>query len=100
MNTLTLAWIGLPFFVGFTIYLIPKFDKYLAIFGAIASAAYAFQLFAMPSGVRLELLDNFSVTLLVDRLSGYFILTNALVTAAVISTVGPQIRRHFFMHRF
>jgi len=96
MNTLTLAWIGLPFFVGFTIYLIPKFDKYLAIFGAIASAAYAFQLFVMPSAVTLELLDNFSVTLLVDRLSGYFILTNALVTAAVIIYCWPTDKTAFF----
>ena len=96
MNTLTLSWIGLPFFVGFTIYLIPKFDKYLAIFGAIASAAYAFQLFVMPSAVTLELLDNFSVTLLVDRLSGYFILTNALVTAAVIIYCWPTDKTAFF----
>ncbi|MEG3928935.1 cation:proton antiporter [Microcoleus sp. D3_18a_C4] len=96
MNTLTLAWIGLPFFVGFTIYLIPKFDKYLAIFGALASAAYAFQLFVMPSAVTLELLDNFSVTLLVDRLSGYFILTNALVTAAVIIYCWPTEKTAFF----
>ncbi|MEG4169375.1 MULTISPECIES: cation:proton antiporter [unclassified Microcoleus] len=96
MNTLTLAWIGLPFFVGFSIYLIPKFDKYLAIFGALASAAYAFQLFVMPSAVTLELLDNFSVTLLVDRLSGYFILTNALVTAAVIIYCWPTDKTAFF----
>ena len=96
MNTLTLAWIGLPFFVGFSIYLIPKLDKYLAIFGAIASAAYAFQLFAMPSAVTLQLLDNFSVTLLVDRLSGYFILTNALVTAAVIIYCWPTDKTAFF----
>ncbi|MEG4147140.1 cation:proton antiporter [Microcoleus sp. Pol12B5] len=96
MNTLTLAWIALPFFVGFSIYLIPKFDKYLAIFGAIASAAYAFQLFVMPSAVTLELLDNFSVTLLVDRLSGFFILTNALVTAAVIIYCWPTDKTAFF----
>jgi multicomponent Na+:H+ antiporter subunit D len=96
MNTLTLAWIGLPFFVGFSIYLIPKLDKYLAIFGAIASAAYAFLLFAIPSAVTLELLDNFSVTLLVDRLSGFFILTNALVTAAVIIYCWPTDKTAFF----
>ncbi|MEG4859403.1 cation:proton antiporter [Microcoleus sp. K1-B6] len=96
MNTLTLAWIGLPFFVGFSIYLIPKLDKYLAIFGALVSAAYAFLLFAMPSAVTLELLDNFSVTLLVDRLSAYFILTNALVTAAVIIYCWPTDKTAFF----
>lgn len=96
MNTLTIAWIGLPFFVGFSIYLIPKLDKYLAIFGALVSAAYAFLLFAMPSAVTLELLDNFSVTLLVDRLSAYFILTNALVTAAVIIYCWPTDKTAFF----
>ncbi|MEG4944748.1 cation:proton antiporter [Microcoleus sp. F4-D5] len=96
MNTLTIAWIGLPFFVGFSIYLIPKLDKYLAIFGALISAAYAFLLFAMPSAVTLELLDNFSVTLLVDRLSAYFILTNALVTAAVIIYCWPTDKTAFF----
>jgi multicomponent Na+:H+ antiporter subunit D len=96
MNTLTLAWIGLPFFVGFSIYLIPKLDKYLAIFGALVSAAYGFLLFAIPSAVTLELLDNFSVTLLVDRLSGFFILTNAIVTAAVIIYCWPTDKTAFF----
>ena len=96
MNTLTLAWIALPFFAGFTIYLFPKLDKYLAICAAIASAAYAFLLFAMPSALTLQLLDNFSVTLLVDRLSGYFILTNALVTAAVIIYCWPTDKTAFF----
>lgn len=96
MNTLTIAWIGFPFFIGFIIYLIPKLDKYLAILGAIVSAAFAFQLFTMPSAVTLELLDHFSVTLLVDRLSGYFILTNALVTAAVVIYCWPTDKSAFF----
>ena len=96
MNTLTLAWIALPFFAGFSIYLFPKLDKYLAIFGALVSAAYGFLLFAVPSAVTLELLDNFSVTLLVDRLSGFFILTNALVTAAVIIYCWPTDKTAFF----
>ncbi len=96
MNTLTIAWIGFPFFIGFIIYLIPKLDKYMAMLGAIASAAFAFQLFVMPSAVTLELLDHFSVTLLVDRLSGYFILTNALVTAAVVIYCWPTDKTAFF----
>ena len=50
----------------------------------------------MPSAVTLELLNNFSVTLLVDRLSGYFILTNALVTAAVIIYCWPTDKTAFF----
>lgn len=96
MNILTLTWIGFPFFIGFIIYLIPKLDKYIAMLGAIASAAFAFQLFVMPSAVTLELLDHFSVTLLVDRLSGYFILTNALVTAAVVLYCWPTDKTAFF----
>ncbi|AHJ28487.1 NADH dehydrogenase subunit 4 [Nodularia spumigena CCY9414] len=41
-------------------------------------------LFFNQSQLTLTLLDNFGVTLVVDQLSGYFILTNALVTTAVI----------------
>lgn len=84
MSTITIAIIALPFFLGFVIYLIPKLDKYIAMCVAFASAAYALQLFVQQSPLELKLLDNFGVTLIVDQLSGYFILTNALVTAAVI----------------
>jgi len=31
MNTLTIAWISLPFLIGFIIYLLPRLDKYLAL---------------------------------------------------------------------
>jgi multicomponent Na+:H+ antiporter subunit D len=84
MNNITIAWIGLPFFIGFVIFLLPKLDKSLALCMSLASAAFALQLFVEQSPLTLKLLDNFGVTLVVDRLSGYFILTNALVTAAVI----------------
>ncbi|MBE9125444.1 MULTISPECIES: cation:proton antiporter [unclassified Coleofasciculus] len=84
MNTITIAWIALPFFVGFSIYLLPKLDRYLALGVSLISAGYASQLFLEHSPLQLELLDSFGVTLIVDQLSGYFILTNALVTAAVI----------------
>ncbi len=96
MNTITLAWIALPFFLGFTIYLFPKLDKTLALFTAFASAAYALQLFVEQSPLKLELLDHFSVTLIVDQLSGYFILTNALVTAAVILYCWRSDKTTFF----
>ncbi|MBD2042673.1 cation:proton antiporter [Microcoleus sp. FACHB-672] len=96
MNTITLAWIALPFFLGFTIYLFPKLDKTLALFTAFASAAYALQLFVEQSPLKLELLDHFSVTLIVDQLSGYFILTNALVTAAVILYCWHSDKTTFF----
>jgi len=84
MSTITIAWIALPFFLGFTIYLLPKLDKILALCVTFVSAGYALQLFVTQSPLTLQLLDNFGVTLVVDQLSGYFILTNALVTAAVI----------------
>ncbi len=84
MNTITIAWIALPFLVGFSIYLLPKLDRYLALGMAIVSTGYALGLFFTQSSLTLKLLDNFGVTLAVDRLSGFFILTNGLVTAAVI----------------
>ncbi|MBE9053765.1 cation:proton antiporter [Nostocales cyanobacterium LEGE 11386] len=84
MNTITIAWIALPLFLGFVIYLLPKLDRYLALGVVLVSVGYALQLFFHQSPLILELLDNFGVILMVDQLSGYFILTNALVTAAVI----------------
>ncbi|MBD2596686.1 cation:proton antiporter [Nostoc sp. MBR 210] len=95
MNTITIAWIGLPFFIGFVIYLLPKLDRYLALGMAFASAGYALQLFVTPP-LTLKLLDNFGVTLTVDQLSGYFILTNALVTAAVILYCWQSDKTAFF----
>lgn len=82
MNILTLAWIALPCLMGFIGYMFPRLDRILSLGSAIASAAYALVLFTQPP-LTLNLLDNFNVTLLVDPLGGFFILTNALVTAAV-----------------
>ncbi|MBE9163880.1 cation:proton antiporter [Tychonema sp. LEGE 06208] len=84
MNILTIAWLTLPFFIGFVIYLLPKLDKYLALGITFVSAGYALLLFLEQSPVKLQLLDNFGVELVADNLSAYFILTNAIVTAAVI----------------
>ena len=83
MNTITLAWIATPFFLGFIIFLVPKLNRHLTLWGTIASAAYGLQLFIEPSPITLNLLDSFGITLVADELSGYFIFTNALVTAAV-----------------
>lgn len=96
MSTITIAWIALPFFLGFVIYLIPKLDKYIALCVAFTSAAYALQLFVQQSPLELKLLDNFGVILIVDQLSGYFILTNALVTAAVILYCWHSDKTAFF----
>lgn len=82
MNSLTIAWIAFPFFVGFVGYMF-SLGRYLALGVAIASTGYALLLFTEPP-LTLHLVDSFGVTLLLDPLSGFFILTNALVTAAVI----------------
>ncbi|WP_293143056.1 MULTISPECIES: cation:proton antiporter [unclassified Microcoleus] len=84
MNIITIAWLTIPFFIGFVIYLLPKLDKYLALAVTFVSAGYALQLFLEKSPLKLKLLDNFGVEVVADQLGAYFILTNAIVTAAVI----------------
>lgn len=84
MNTLTIAWIALPFFMGFVIYLIPKLDRVLAMGTALASVAYGTWVIFQPQPIELTVLDSFGVTLFLDSLTAYFILTNALVTVAVL----------------
>ncbi|WP_066376415.1 MULTISPECIES: cation:proton antiporter [unclassified Anabaena] len=96
MTTITLIWIAVPFFLGFLIFLVPKLNRHLTMWGAIASAAYAIQLFVDRSSLKLNLLDNFGVTLVVDELSGYFILTNAIVTTAVIIYCWRSDKTAFF----
>ncbi len=84
MITPTIVWIALPFLVGFTIYLVPKLDRFFTLFVAFISIAYGLYHCVNSSPLTMQLLDNFGVTLVIDQLSGYFILTNGLVTAAVI----------------
>jgi multicomponent Na+:H+ antiporter subunit D len=96
MSTITIVWIALPFFFGFLIYLLPKLDKYIAMCVCLASVAYGLQLFFNQSSLTLKLLDNFGVILAIDQISGYFILTNALVTAAVILYCWHSDKTAFF----
>jgi multicomponent Na+:H+ antiporter subunit D len=96
MSTITIVWIALPFFFGFLIYLLPKLDKYIAMCVCLASVAYGLQLFFNQSPLTLKLLDNFGVILAIDQISGYFILTNALVTAAVILYCWHSDKTAFF----
>lgn len=92
----TIAWIIFPFFVGLTIYLFPKIDRPAALVVATLSGVYGLGRLVTPTPLTLELLDNFGVSLRVDTLSGYFILTNAIVTAAVILYSWPQGKTVFF----
>jgi multicomponent Na+:H+ antiporter subunit D len=84
MNIVTIAWMFLPFLAGFTIFILPQLDRYLVSLTALASVAFAVKVFLLDSPIPLHFMDSGGVSLLVDQLSGYFILTNALVTAAVI----------------
>ena len=84
MTTITIAAIALPLFVGFSIYLLPKLDRYLSLGVAIISCGCGLYLLLNQLSLPLQLLDNFGVTLLVDELTGYFILTNGLVTTAAL----------------
>ena len=76
MNTMTIAWIALPFFAGFSIYLLPKLARYLALGVVIVSLGYGLLRIFDSSPLTLQLLDSFGVTLVINSLSGYFILTN------------------------
>lgn len=96
MNILTIAWIALPFFLGFTIYLVPKLDRYLAMGVVLASAGYASLLLFQQSSQSWQFLDHFGVILLADSLSGFFILTNAIVTGAVILYCWQSPKTAFF----
>jgi multicomponent Na+:H+ antiporter subunit D len=64
--------------------------------GALASLAYAAYLFLAPAPLTLRLLDHFGVSLILDPLAGFFILTNGLVTAAVIFYCWQSAKTPFF----
>jgi len=96
MSTITIVWIALPFFLGFSSYLLPRFDRALALVVALTSIGYGLQRLFDPAGLTLQLLDHFSVTLISDSLSGFFILTNGLVTAAVVLYCWQTGRSPFF----
>ena len=96
MMVATIAWIALPFVVGFSIYLVPRLARGLALGVAIATAGYALAFFVRSSPLTLHLLDHAGVTILVDSLSSFFIITNALVTAAVVASCWASDKSAFF----
>lgn len=96
MTTLTLIWIALPLFVGFSIYLLPKLSRPLSL--AVASSSLGYGLFHVidSTPLAMQLIDSFGISLLVNNLSGYFVLTNAIVTVAVILYCWQQGKSAFF----
>ena len=96
MSLITIVWIALPFLVGFSMYLFPKLDRTLALLVTIVSLGYGLQRIFDATTLNLQLLDSFGVTLMVDPTSGYFIVTNALVSAAVVLYCWRQGKTAFF----
>ena len=96
MSNITIAWITFPFFIGFVVYLLPQLARWFALAIAMMSAVYAVQIFLLDSPFEIVLLDSFGVTLIVDQLSGFFILTNALVTTAVTLYCWQTTKTTFF----
>lgn len=92
----TLSCLALPLFVGFIIYLLPKFDRTLSLLVLLSSMAYALWLLLTDASFTLQLKDSFGVTLMVDSLSGYFILTNSLVNLGVLIYCWHEERKAFF----
>jgi multicomponent Na+:H+ antiporter subunit D len=93
---LSLSWLILPFLLGFTIYLLPRFNRYLVFGIASLSALFGLALIVQAEPLLLQLIDSFGVTLQIDSLSGYFILMNGMVTAAVVSYCFTQNKSPFF----
>lgn len=89
MSDLTIIWVFLPLFLGLSSYLLPRFDRYCALITVLASLGYGIYAILSPTPLNLELLDRYGVTVMVDQLSGFFILTNALVSAAVLAYCWP-----------
>ncbi len=96
MTIITLLWIALPFLLGFSSYLLARCDRPLALGMGILSLAYSGTCFWAKTPLQLSLLDTAGVTLQVDSLSGFFILTNALVTLAVVLYCWRSDRIAFF----
>ncbi|AFZ49480.1 cation:proton antiporter [Dactylococcopsis salina] len=96
MTQTTIAWIALSFFIGFFSYLVPKLSRWLALGIALTSVVYSGLLFLEPSPINIQVLDSFGVTLIADQLSSFFILTNALVTLAVIFYCWQSEKSAFF----
>ena len=96
MTNITILWIALPFLIGFIIYLLPRFDRFLALSVTIISFSYALKIFLDQSPLEISLLDNFGVSLMIDEVSAFFILTNALVTMAVTCYCWDNHKDAFF----
>lgn len=96
MKEITLIWIFAPFLLGLLAYILPSTSRMLALLTAIASAAYAGTLFIQGTPLDFQFLDQFGIELILDPLGAFFIITNALVTAAVVCYCWKSNKTAFF----
>jgi multicomponent Na+:H+ antiporter subunit D len=96
MIAATMLWVLCPFIAGFVIMLLPRSDRLLAVVAGLVSVGFGAQALRMRSPLSLQLLDSAGVTLQIDALGGYFILTNAVVTLAVVFYCWQSDRTSFF----
>lgn len=96
MDVFLIIWLVVPMLVSFGIYLIPKVSRILALGLAVLSMLVAVQLITMQGSLDLTLMDSFGVALRLDNQSGFFVLTNSLVTAAVILYCWHSDRSAYF----
>ncbi len=96
MIKLTIIWVVISLFCGLVIYLIPKLDRYIALGVTLVTIGYALNLFFTQLPLNLVLIDNFGISLMIDDLSRYFILTNGLITAIVILYCWQTNKANFF----
>ncbi|QHU99291.1 cation:proton antiporter [Synechocystis sp. CACIAM 05] len=88
--------ICLALMAGFTGYLLPATIRFLTLAVCFGTGFLAYLGFSLPEAQSWYLLDSFGVVFQLDALSGYFLLTNALVTLAVLVYCWNTGRSAFF----
>lgn len=78
------AWLLIPFVFAFVAALLPSLGRVLVLISSAFTAAIAFKSLVGSAPVELPLLGELGVSLQLDRLSGWFLLLNALLFAAVV----------------
>ncbi len=96
MINFVISAIALPLFSGFLIYLIPKIARILSLMTIALTGIFSVVILVNNVDLTIQLLDNFGVKLWVNSLSAYFILTNVLVTCAVLLYSYSSDKKSFF----
>jgi multicomponent Na+:H+ antiporter subunit D len=78
------AWLLIPFLAAFLAALLPPVGRPLVLLSSLFTALVACNRLLGATPTELALLGDLGVSLLIDRLSGWFLLLNALLFAAVV----------------